>query len=92
MGHDGSIMAGLLVVVFPFVLLLFMMVMERVESPLREVAVENQVEEFLDTAGPAELDTFVREGFSTALARRRTGLSRLLPRSRRPGRHAARAR
>lgn len=85
-------MAGLLVVFFPFVLLLFMIVMERVESPLRTVAVETRVEEFLDDARPDEMDTFVREGFPAALnqygSRRR--LSRLLPRRPiRKGKHAA---
>jgi hypothetical protein len=88
-------MAGLLVVFFPFVLLAFMIVMERVESPLRSVAVEDRVEEFLDEARPDEMDTFVREGFPAALNQygRRRKLSRLLPRRAarkgRPGRHAA---
>ena len=60
-------MAGLLVVFFPFVLLAFMILMERVESPLRTVAVEDRVEEFLEEARPEEMDTFVREGFPAAL-------------------------
>jgi hypothetical protein len=93
MGDDDLTMVGLLVLLFPFVLLGFMVVMERVESPLRQVAVENQVETFLDEARPEEIDTFVREGFPVALERfrGRRGLSRLLPipRSSR-GRHAAR--
>jgi hypothetical protein len=87
-------MVGLLVLLFPFVLLGFMVVMERVESPLRQVAVENQVETFLDDARPDEIDTFVREGFPVALEqfKGRRGLSRLLPLSRSGrGRHAARA-
>ena len=85
-------MTGLLVVFFPFVLLAFMIVMERVESPLRTVAVDDQVEKFLDEARPEEMDTFVREGFPTALDQygRRRRLSRLLPRRPlRKGRHAA---
>jgi hypothetical protein len=75
-------MAGLLVVFFPFLLLGFMIVMERVESPLRTVAVEDRVEEFLDEARPEEMDTFVREGFPAALNQygRRRRLSRLIPR------------
>jgi hypothetical protein len=85
-------MAGLLVVFFPFILLGFMILMERVEGPLRTVAVENRVEEFLDEARPEEMDTFVRDGLPAALderERRRT-LSRLLPkRPIRRGRHAA---
>ena len=73
-------MAGLLVVFFPFVLLAFMILMERVESPLRTVAVENRVEEFLEEARPEEMDTFVREGFPAALNQlgRRRRLPRLL--------------
>ena len=85
-------MTGLLVVFFPFVLLAFMIVMERVESPLRTVAVDDQVEKFLDEARQDEMDTFVREGFPTALDQygRRRRLSRLLPRRPlRKGRHAA---
>lgn len=85
-------MAGLLVVFFPFVLLGFMILMERVESPLRTVAVEDRLDEFLDEARPEEMDTFVRDGFPAALNQygRRRKLSRLLPRRPiRKGRHAA---
>ena len=85
-------MAGLLVVFFPFILLAFMILMERVESPLRTVSVEHRVEEFLEEALPAEMDTFVREGFPAARDQfdRRRKLSRLLPRRPiRKGRHAA---
>ena len=76
------IMAGLLVVFFPFILLGFMILMERVENPLRTAAVETRVEEFLDEARPEEMDTFVREGFPAALDeyKQRRKLSRLLPR------------
>jgi hypothetical protein len=85
-------MVGLLVVFFPFILLAFMIVMERVENPLRSVAVEDRVEEFLDEARPEEMDTFVRDGLPAALDehdKRRT-LSRLLPRRpTRRGRHTA---
>jgi hypothetical protein len=62
-------MIGLLVLLFPFLLLGFMLFMGRVEEPLNQVAVERQVEEFLDTANPEELDTFVREGTDSALSR-----------------------
>jgi len=85
-------MTGLLVVFFPFILLAFMILMERVESPLRTVAVEDRVEEFLEEARPEEMDTFVREGFPAAFSQygRRRRLSRLLPRRPiRKGRHAA---
>ena len=83
-------MAGLLVVFFPFILLGFMILMERVENPLRHVAVEDRVEEFLDEARPEEMDTFVREGFPAAMDQygRRRKLARLLPRRpTRKGRH-----
>jgi hypothetical protein len=77
-------MVGLLVLLFPLLLMAFMLLMERVESPLRKVAVENQVEEFLDTAHPDEVDTLVIEGLASALQnwenrRQRRGFTRLLP-------------
>ena len=72
--HNGLIMIGLLVVLFPFVLLGFMLFMGRVEEPLSQVAVERDMEEFLDTANSAELDTFVREGTESAISRFRQRL------------------
>lgn len=74
-------MAGLLVLLFPPLLLAFMLIMARVEEPLNKVAVERQIEEFLDEANPDELDTFVREGTEPALSRFRLRLSlrRLIP-------------
>lgn len=91
-------MVGLLVLLFPLLLMAFMLLMERVESPLRRVAVENQVEEFLDTARQDEVDTLVIEGLGAAMKnwenrRSRRGLTRLLPSSsRRPRPPAARHR
>jgi hypothetical protein len=81
-------MAGLLVLLFPPLLLAFMLIMARVEEPLNKVAVERQIEEFLDEANPDELDTFVREGTESALTRFRLRLSlrRLVPRRRINGR------
>ena len=81
-------MAGLLVLLFPPLLLAFMLIMARVEEPLNKVAVERQIEEFLDEANPDELDTFVREGTESALTRFRPRLSlrRLVPRGRINGR------
>lgn len=74
-------MVGLLVLLFPIVLLAFMLFMQRVEEPLNKVAVERQIEEFLDEANPDELDAFVREGTESALTRfrQRLSLRRLLP-------------
>lgn len=78
-------MLAFAVILFPIGLLLFMLLMERVERPLRTVAIERDVEQFLDQANPAELDTFVREGSEPALTRfrARRGLARLLPGDRR---------
>lgn len=67
-------MLGLLALLFPFVLLGFMLFMGRVEEPLNQVAVERQMEEFLDTANPEELNTFVREGADSAIPRFRQRL------------------
>ena len=61
-------MAGLLVVFFPFVLLGSMILMERVEDPLRTVAVEHRVEEFLDEARPD--DGHLRTGRASGGAER----------------------
>ena len=44
-----------------------MLLMERVEQPLNQVAVEREIEQFLDDASPEELETFVREGTESAL-------------------------
>lgn len=78
-------MIAFAVVLFPLGLLLFMLLMERVEQPLRNVAIERDVEQFLDQANPAELDAFVRDGSEPAINqfRARRGLSRLLPGERR---------
>jgi hypothetical protein len=70
---DGD-MAGFLVLLFPIVLLGFVLFMERVEEPLSQVAVEREIEQFLDDANPDELDTFVREGTDSALKRFRQRL------------------
>lgn len=68
-------------VLFPLALLAFMLFMERVEAPLRTAAVEVEVEDFLDHARPAEVDTLVRFGMRRAVEalRSRRRLSRLSP-------------
>ena len=65
----------------PLLLLLLMLGMEKVEGPLREDAVSEQLESFLDSARPDEVETFVSEGFGPALDRywKRRRLGRLLP-------------
>ncbi|MEO9240201.1 MAG: hypothetical protein ABI418_19160 [Jatrophihabitantaceae bacterium] len=78
-------MIGFLVLLFPVLLMAFMLVMERIEEPLTRVADERDVVEFLDHANPDELDTFVREGTDSALTRFRARL-RILPRASRRNR------
>ena len=65
----------------PVLLLLLMLGMEKVEGPLREDAVSEQLESFLDSARPDEVETFVSEGFAPALDRywKRRRLGRLIP-------------
>ncbi len=65
----------------PVLLLVLMLAMERVERPLRVDSVSDELEAFLDSARPEEVETFVSEGFAPALERywRRRRLSRLLP-------------
>jgi hypothetical protein len=53
-GHNGGVMAGLLVLGFPFVLLGFMLFMGRVEEPLSRAATERKMEQFLEQADPVE--------------------------------------
>ena len=65
----------------PFALLLLLLGMERVERPLRDDSVGDQLEAFLDSARPDEVEAFVREGYAPALERywKRRRLSRLIP-------------
>ena len=65
----------------PPLLLVLMLMMERVERPLRVDSVSDQLESFLDSARPEEVETYVSEGFAPALERywRRRRLSSLLP-------------
>jgi hypothetical protein len=75
-------MLSFLVLLFPLLLMAFMLVMERVEEPFRRGADGDYVAEFLETAQPDEVDTLVRDGFTPALARwrnRRRRLTKLLP-------------
>jgi hypothetical protein len=75
----GGTMIGFTLLLFPFVLLGFVMLMGRVEVPLSQINVEREIEQFLDDANSDELDTFVRDGTDSALSRfrARLGLSRL---------------
>ncbi|MFD1814723.1 hypothetical protein [Rhodococcus gannanensis] len=73
-------MQGLAVVLFPVLLMLFALAMERVEFRLRRLTVrEQEVQEFLDKASHDDVATLAQEGLPRALARfhlrRRRGLS-----------------
>jgi hypothetical protein len=76
-------MAGFLVLLFPPLLLGFMLFMGKVEQPLNQVNPQREIEQFLEDASPEELETFVREGTDSALSRfrQRLSLHRLLPAS-----------
>ena len=71
----------LVALLLPVGLLVLMLGMERVERPLRVDSVSEQLQTFLDTARPDEVETYVSEGFAPALERywRRRRLSRLIP-------------
>ena len=58
-----------LALLFPFFLMLLLLVMERVEGPLRLNEVGSELEDFLATARAEEVETYVREGFGPALER-----------------------
>lgn len=70
-----------LTLAFPLVLLALMLAMERVERPLSQVSVVDELEAFLESAQPDEVEAYVREGLGPALERywRRRRLARLLP-------------
>jgi hypothetical protein len=60
---------GLLALAFPGVLLLLLLAMDRVEAPLRVESVGDQLVNFLDSARPDEVETFVSQGLGHALDR-----------------------
>jgi hypothetical protein len=62
-------MVGFALLLFPFLLLGFVLLMGRVEEPLNQVAPEREIENFLEGANREELDQFVREGTESALSR-----------------------
>lgn len=71
----------MLALLLPLLLLGLLLAMERVEQPLREDSLTDQLTGFLDSARPDEVESFIREGFGPALERywRRRRLARLLP-------------
>ncbi|MDQ1704507.1 MAG: hypothetical protein QOF18_873 [Frankiaceae bacterium] len=73
----------LLTLTFPGVLLALMMAMERVEAPLRQESLGDELVAFLDSARPDEVETLVSQGLAPALDRywrRRSLRHRLLAR------------
>ena len=65
--HDAVI--PIVVMAFPLFLLAAMLLMEWVERPLRVDEVAIALESFLTNARPEELETFVSEGYASALNR-----------------------
>jgi hypothetical protein len=60
-------MTVFLVLLIPVLLMVFALFMERVENRLRTRTVsEADVQEFLDTARPEEVNTLIREGWTRA--------------------------
>jgi hypothetical protein len=58
-----------LALLFPLAMLAALIGMEHVEQPLRVDELGLDLESFLDTARPEEVETFVSEGFGPALDR-----------------------
>jgi hypothetical protein len=60
----------LLAAAFPFALMLLLLLMERVEKPLRDGdRLGSDLVSFLDNARPDEIESFVSEGYASALDR-----------------------
>ena len=60
-------MVLLVLLAVPLALLGLMLVMDRVEQPLRRHMLGEQLSEFLDSARPEEVETYVQRGFAPAL-------------------------
>jgi hypothetical protein len=60
---------ALIVILFPPLLIAFLLVMERVEEPLRRPPSAREVSEFLDSASAGEVDTLAHSGIRRALFR-----------------------
>ena len=65
-------MVALSVILFPPLLIAFLLIMERVEEPLRKPASAREVTTFLRTATPGEVDTLASSGIRRALSRWRS--------------------
>jgi hypothetical protein len=58
-----------LALIIPAALLGLLLLMERVERPLREDDVRHRIDEWLDSAGPDQLEVYISEGLSRPLKR-----------------------
>ena len=62
-------MVALIVILFPPMLIAFLLVMERVEEPLRRPTSQREVEDFLGSATPGEVGTLAHSGIRRAMSR-----------------------
>jgi hypothetical protein len=60
---------GLLVLLFPVLLLGFMLFMQRVEEPLNRSDPSRDIERMLDERDPGDMEVLVSEGTDSALRR-----------------------
>jgi hypothetical protein len=60
---------ALIVILFPPLLIAFLLVMERVEEPLRRPTSQREVAEFLGTATAGEVDALAQSGIRRAMTR-----------------------
>jgi hypothetical protein len=67
-GQEVDVVA-LIVILFPPMVIAFLLVMERVEEPLRRPTSPREVAEFLHSATPGEVDTLAASGIRRAMAR-----------------------
>ncbi|WP_051989642.1 hypothetical protein [Gordonia soli] len=66
-------MQGLAALLFPAVLMLFALAMEKVQTRIDRLSVSrDHVEDFLQSAEPANVDTLAKEGFPAAMDELRT--------------------
>ena len=62
-------MVALIVILFPPMVIAFLLIMERVEEPLRRPASPREVADFLQSATQGEVDTLAASGIRRAMAR-----------------------
>ena len=58
-----------LALLFPVAMVFVLLALERLEQPVHTDYVAHELERFLDSARPDEVETFVSEGFAPALER-----------------------